>query len=180
MNLNHAKIGGIHFINSNLYEVDFRNASCNEMIPGAGDYYPCIFENVYAQYITGEESNWKNVYIIDSLIDEAFFMDSIISDLTILNSGIYLTGDILNNISITNSEVTLNVDDGYSSSTDEDSVSAVENAIFENSWIVMSTTHSDISEITANNSFIFIDSRDAIFDNVVFPVAFNLPYICAS
>ena len=167
VNLNHAKIGGIHFINSNLYEVDFRNASCNEMIPGAGDYYPCIFENVYAQYITGEESNWKNVYIIDSLIDEAFFMDSIISDLTILNSGIYLTGDILNNISITNSEVTLNVDDGYSSSTDEDSVSAVENAIFENSWIVMSTTHSDISEITANNSFIFIDSRDAIFDNVV-------------
>ena len=158
VNLNHAKIGGIHFINSNLYEVDFRNASCNEMIPGVGDYYPCIFENVYAQYITGEESNWKNVYIIDSLIDEAFFMDSIISDLTILNSGIYLIGDILNNISVTNSDVTITV---------EGSTSAVENAIFDNSWIAMSTHHSDISEITANNSFIVIDSRDAIFDKVV-------------
>ena len=59
-------------------------------------------------------------------------MDSIILDLTILNSGILdLTGDILNNISITNSEVTLIVDDGDSSSTDEDSVSAVENAILK-------------------------------------------------
>ena len=107
------------------------NASCNEMIPGAGDYYPCIFENVYAQYITGEESNWKNVYIIDSLIDEAFFMDSIISDLTILNSGIFLIGDILNNISVTNSDVELNVDDV----ADPFIESVVENVIFENSRI---------------------------------------------
>jgi len=169
VNLNHAKIGGIHFINSNLYEVDFRNTSCNEMIPGTGDYYPCIFENVFADIINGDGLNWKKVYIIDSLFHDAYFMDSIILDLTILNSGILdLTGDILNNISITNSEVTLIVDDGDSSSTDEDSVSAVENAIFENSFITMYTYDSDISEITANNSFIFFDGAyHGTFDNVV-------------
>ena len=163
-NFNHAKIGGIHFINSNLDDVSFNNTDCNEMIPGTGDYYPCIFENVFADYITGEYLNWKNVYILDTFMDNASFIGSIFSDLTILNSVVRMDLSILNNISVTNSDVYLNVSDFFISDLE---FGIIKNANFENSKIQIDTDDTNISEITTSKSFIIIDSSDGIFENVV-------------